>query len=121
MQIIFSRKLLTNVFTNVTMQVKQCNELSQHLHPVLQGRESSDFQPYDSYEELQTMFPNLPNFIQHVKHQPPYITENELKEMYPNIYIVVQILLTISACTASAERRFSKLKVITFYLRNTMG
>ena len=68
-----------------------------------------------------TMLPNLPNFIKDVKHLLQYITENSLKEIYPNIYIVIRILLTIPVSTASAERSFSKLKLIKNYLRNTMG
>ena len=93
----------------------------QDLHTVLQVGESSDFQSYELYEELQNMIPNLPNSIKDVKHLLQYIIENDLKEIYPNVYIVIRILLTIPVSTASAERSFSKLKLIKNYLRNTMG
>ena len=83
--------------------------------------ESSDFQPFELFEELKTMIPNLPNFIIDVKQLLSYITENSLKEIYPNIYIVIRILLTIPVSTASAKRSFSKLKLIKNYLRSTMG
>ncbi len=95
--------------------LKHCND----LHNVLRVGESSDFQPFELYEELNTMIPNLPNFIKDVKQLLSYITENSLKEIYPNIYIVIRILLTIPVSTASAERSFSKL--IKNYLRNTMS
>ncbi|XP_069963873.1 zinc finger MYM-type protein 1-like [Bactrocera oleae] len=88
--------------------LKHCND----LHNVLRVGESSDFQPFELYEELNTMIPNLPNFIKDVKQLLSYITENSLKEIYPNIYIVIRILLTIPVSTASAERSFSKLKLI---------
>lgn len=93
----------------------------QDLHTVLRVGESSDFQPYELYEELQIMIPNLPNFITDVKQLLQYITHNNLKEIYPNIYIVIRILLTIPISTASAERSFSKLKLIKNYLRSTMS
>ncbi|KAL4721540.1 hypothetical protein ACJJTC_001076 [Scirpophaga incertulas] len=97
--------------------LKHCND----LHNVLRVGESSDFQPFELYEELNTMIPNLPIFIKDVKQLLSYITENSLKEIYPNIYIVIRILLTIPVSTASAERSFSKLKLIKNYLRNTMS
>lgn len=97
--------------------LKHCND----LHNVLRVGESSDFQPFELYEELNTMIPNLPNFIKDVKQLLSYITENSLKEIYPNIYIVIRILLTIPVSTGSAERSFSKLKLIKNYLRNTMS
>ncbi|CAH1109609.1 unnamed protein product [Psylliodes chrysocephalus] len=41
------------------------------------------------------MILNLPDFNKGVKQLLQYIIENKLKEMYPNIYIVIQILLTV--------------------------
>ena len=67
------------------------------------------------------MIPNLPDFINDVKEPLQYLTENNLKEIYPNIYIVIRILLTVPVSTASTERRFSKLKLIKSYLKSTMG
>ncbi|CAI6375605.1 unnamed protein product [Macrosiphum euphorbiae] len=40
---------------------------------------------------------------------------------FPNIVISLRILLTIPITSASAERSFSKLKIIKNYLRNTMS
>lgn len=39
---------------------------------------------------------------------------------FPNISIALRILLTLPITTASAERSFSKLKIIKNYLRTTM-
>ena len=47
-----------------------------------------------------------------------YIITNELEDIYPNVYISIRIMLTMPASTASAERSFSKLKIIKNYLRN---
>ena len=49
------------------------------------------------------------------------IFESNLTEIYPNIVISLRILLTIGISVASAERSFSKLKIIKNYLRSTMG
>ncbi|XP_065645780.1 zinc finger MYM-type protein 1-like [Hydra vulgaris] len=50
-----------------------------------------------------------------------YITANSLIEIFPNLFIALRILLTFPISVASAERSFSKLKLIKNYLRSTMG
>jgi hypothetical protein len=47
-----------------------------------------------------------------------YITE---MDCYPNISIAYQILFNMPVTVASAERRFSKLKLLKNYLRSTMS
>ncbi|XP_059141319.1 uncharacterized protein LOC131929216 [Physella acuta] len=42
-------------------------------------------------------------------------------DVFPNLRIALQILLTISVSIASCERSFSKLKLILSYLRSSMG
>ncbi|XP_050529651.1 uncharacterized protein LOC126899133 isoform X2 [Daktulosphaira vitifoliae] len=90
------------------------------LGTVLQEGEKSDIQSFELYAELQLIISSLPDFIKDAKQLIKYIIENNLQEIYPNVYITVRIMLTIPVSTASAERSFSKLKIIKNYLRNTM-
>ncbi|KAK4729464.1 hypothetical protein R3W88_022452 [Solanum pinnatisectum] len=48
---------------------------------------------------------------------------NQIKRLdsFPNAYIAYRIMLTIPVTVASAERSFSKLKIIKSYLRSTMS
>ena len=42
-------------------------------------------------------------------------------DCYPNVSVAHRILLTVSVTVASAERSFSKLKLLKNYLRSTMS
>ncbi|CAK9826879.1 Zinc finger MYM-type protein 1 [Anthophora retusa] len=44
-----------------------------------------------------------------------------MHDSFPNLAISLRILLTIPISTATAERSFSKLKLIKNYLRTTMS
>ncbi|XP_025425056.1 zinc finger MYM-type protein 1-like [Sipha flava] len=49
------------------------------------------------------------------------IYNKKLQEIYPNITTSLRIVLTIPVTVASAERSFSKLKLIKNHLRSTMS
>ena len=95
--------------------LKHCNDLGI----LLQHGESKDIESYELYEELQLLVPNIPESIKDTKNLIEYIIKNELP-IYPNVYVAIRIMLTMPVSTASAERSFSKLKIITNYLRNSM-
>ncbi|XP_076044692.1 uncharacterized protein LOC143027307 [Oratosquilla oratoria] len=50
-----------------------------------------------------------------------FLEEKGLKEIYPNMWVALRIAVTIPVTVASAERNFSKLKLIKTYLRSTMS
>ncbi|XP_060878932.1 uncharacterized protein LOC132951183 [Metopolophium dirhodum] len=50
-----------------------------------------------------------------------YIFDYELQDIFPNLWISLRLLLTLSVTVASGERSFSKLKLIKTYLRSTMA
>ncbi|XP_065642775.1 uncharacterized protein LOC136074390 [Hydra vulgaris] len=49
-----------------------------------------------------------------------YIYKEELQETYPNLVIALRIIFTLPVTVASAERGFSKLKLIKTFHRSTM-
>ena len=48
------------------------------------------------------------------------VLKTHLFELYPNVYIALRILLTCPVTVASAERSFSKLKLIKTFNRTSM-
>ena len=49
-----------------------------------------------------------------------YLLKTHLFELYPNVYIALRILLTCPVTVASAEKSFSKLKLIKTFNRTSM-
>ena len=50
-----------------------------------------------------------------------FIKNNELLSTFPNVSTLLKIFLTLPVTSASAERSFSKLKIIKNFLRTSMG
>ncbi|GFW27578.1 zinc finger MYM-type protein 1 [Trichonephila clavipes] len=89
--------------------IKYCNDLGT----ILREGENSDIQPFELYEELQLLKTNSLDSVNDAKQLIRYILENNFEEIYPNVYITIRIMLTVPVSTASAERSFSKLKVMS--------
>ncbi|KAM3624160.1 uncharacterized protein V6R79_019961 [Siganus canaliculatus] len=50
-----------------------------------------------------------------------YLSQNEICELFPNLWVALRIACTLPVTVASAERSFSKLKLIKNYLRSSMA
>ena len=97
--------------------LKHCNDLGT----ILREGENGDIYPFELYEELQILKSTSLENINDAKQLIQSILENNFHEIYLNLYITIRIMLTIPVSTASAERSFSKLKLIKTYLRRTMS
>lgn len=86
---------------------------------LLEVGESRDINGKELFDELSI----LSEIIE--KDTPPLevlekILSYSSDDIYSNVCIVFRILLTMPVTTASAERSFSKLKLIKNYLRSTL-
>ncbi|XP_051209338.1 uncharacterized protein [Lolium perenne] len=79
--------------------------------------ESHDVDLDDFFSELKVSQVTLPNDLMSAPKILQFVTA---VDCYPNVSVAYRILLTIPVTVASAERRFSKLKLLKNCLRSTM-
>ncbi|XP_024009113.1 zinc finger MYM-type protein 1 [Eutrema salsugineum] len=78
-----------------------------------------DIDGNDLFLELKLLKGALPKEIKKVVEILDYL--KKLESCYPNTWTAYRIMMTIPVSVASAERSFSKLKLIKSYLRSSMS
>jgi len=79
---------------------------------------SSDVEVHDLISELKILKFTLPEGAMSAMEIFEYVRD---VDCYPNISVAYRILFTVHVTVASAERSFSKLKLLKNYLRSTMS
>ncbi|XP_057809843.1 uncharacterized protein LOC131024354 [Salvia miltiorrhiza] len=97
---------------------KELRDSCVNFHSTFSHENLSDIDLDDLYSELKVLQLTLPtNLLSAIE----ILTFVKSADCYPNVSIAYRILLTVPVTVASAERNFSKLKLIKTYLRSSMS
>jgi hypothetical protein len=96
--------------------LKHCSD----LQIALSIGEKSDIDGFELCEELK-MYTRMYDGRGDVASVLKHIISSNLADIYPNVAIALRIIATTPVTVASAERSFSRLKLIKTYLRNSMS
>ena len=90
------------------------------LEDRLTCREKSDIDGSALATEIECL-PDIPQAKMTGFELLTYLSQNDICELFPNLWIALRIACTLPVTVASAERSFSKLKLIKSDLRCTLA
>nr|XP_055051180.1 zinc finger MYM-type protein 1-like [Misgurnus anguillicaudatus] len=99
------------------------DDLRRHCMEVektLTINQQSDISGEEMMHEIQNL-PNLPSLKMTAFELLSFLHEKNLEELFPNLWISLRVAVTLPVTVASAERSFSRLKLIKTYLRSSMS
>lgn len=104
-----------------TLKLMSNEDLEKHcmdLDLLLRDGDSRDINGIDLYNEIKIFC----NIIDSSYNTPLQCLQllTKIRDSFPNLTVTLRILLTMPVTTATAERSFSKLKIIKNYMRTTM-
>lgn len=96
--------------------LKSCHD----LQIMLQIGENMDISGAELYDELCLLSEIIDKGTSPLRVLQKILC-NSVGDVYPNVAIALRIMLTLPVTTATAERSFSKLKLVKNYLRTTLS
>ncbi|XP_071689073.1 uncharacterized protein [Rutidosis leptorrhynchoides] len=106
------------------LDIVKLKECCMNLESALTCDNDSDIDGNDLFMELKVLKDMLPKKAYEGERPWTSIQIMEFTkkmDLFPNILLAYKILLTVPVTVASAERSFSKLKLLKSYLRSTMS
>lgn len=100
--------------------MQYCKKLETELTDLT--TKNMDINAVDLYNEIDTLSIYLVTTDNmSAKEILTYLVVNDLKGIFPNLFVALRIFLTMPVTVAHGERSFSKLKLIKTYLRSNMS